>query len=364
MRPRLLPLLGFVLLFACAAFARADERFQEVAVKPGDTLWSIANRWLDNPARWDEIVKHNHLPSSDPTVALPGMVLRVPVRLIKAQLRAAHLTYFVNKVRLRARDNAAWKDVSLDMELFRGDTLRTHEDSRARVKLLDKEVLSLEANSMAVIKPSDDSDLILRSGSVFAGKAKLVAGTAKITPRSADTRYSATIEPNLTTKVEVYRGTATVSAEGGSVDVRAGMETVVAPGMMPELPRPVADMAQLEIRAQEYASSLTVGGAATPNPRLAPPPVRAPEGDIAAMRGQISELSVGQPIKAYHVQASREPDFGRIVFDRVYDEGERFPMENVNLPPGSYWWRVATVDLLGTEGRFNPAHYYSIGPKP
>jgi hypothetical protein len=349
------------LLLASSASA-APERLQDVVVMPGDTLWSIAHKWLDDPARWDELLKHNRLPSSDPTVALPGMTLHVPVRLIKAALRAAHLTYFVNQVRRRPRDNAAWLDVRLGMDLYQGDTLRTHEDSRARVMLLNRELLSLEANSMAVLKPSGDSDLSLSRGSVFAGRARLVVGSARVTPRTADTRYSATVEPNLTTKIEVFRGSATVSANGASVDVRAGMETMVVPGMFPSTPEPVRDIAQLEIRAQEYASSLTTGGGFAPDPRPAPP-TPEPEGDVEVMRGDISALKIGQPIKGYHVQASSGTDFRRLEFDRVYDEGTRFVSEEVGLKPGAYWWRVAAIDLLGTEGRFHAPHYYTIGMK-
>jgi hypothetical protein len=356
--------LALLALLQLPAFASSvtTERMQDVVVKPGDTLWSIANKWLADPARWDEILKHNRLPTSDPTVALPGMTLRVPVKLIKVSLRAARLTYYVNMVACRAHDSAAWKDVQLGMQLYRGDTLRTHEDSRARVMLLDKELLGLEPNSMAVIKPADDSDLVLSRGSVFAGKARVVAGDARVTPRSADTRYAATIEPDLTTKVEVFRGTATVSARGGSVDVRAGMQTLVPPGMLPQPPRPLSDGALLEIRAHEYASAMTTGGGFAPDPRPAPP-AREPEGDVEAVRGDISALRIGQPIKGYHVQASSDTDFRRIEFDRVYDEGSRFVTEDVNLKPGAYWWRVAAIDLLGTEGRFHPSHYYTIGLK-
>ncbi len=354
--------LFLALTLNATASSVTSERMQDVIVKPGDTLWSISNKWLADPTKWDEILKHNHLPSSDPTVALPGMTLRVPVKLIKVSMRAAHLTYFVNMVTRRAKDTPAWKDVTLGMELFRGDTLRTHEDSRARVMLLDKELLGLEPNSMAVIKPADDSDLVLSRGSVYAGKAKVVAGTARVTPHSADTRYAATIEPNLTTKVEVFRGTATVSAQGGSVVVRAGMETLVPPGMLPLPPTLNTNMALLEIRDHEYASSLTTGGGFAPDPRPAPP-AREPEGDVESVRGDISVLRIGQPIKGYHVQASSDTDFRKIVFNRVYDEGDRFVTEDVSLPPGAYWWRVASIDLLGTEAAFHGAHYYTIGLK-
>ncbi|MBI5247455.1 MAG: LysM peptidoglycan-binding domain-containing protein [Elusimicrobia bacterium] len=353
------------LVLACVLLAssvQAQEKLQNVIVRPGDTLWSIANTWLDDPARWDEILKHNKLPTADPTVALPGMTLRVPARLIKAGLRAAHLTFVVNKVTARARDTAAWKNVALGAELRRGDTLRTHEESRARVKMLDQEILSLEPDSMATIKPGEDSDMVLSRGSVFASKARVVVGGAKVTPKSADTRYSATVEPDLTARVEVYKGTATVSAQGHSVDVGAGMQTVVPPGLFPGKPEKVKLPMMLEIRAQEYASSLTTGGGFAPDPRPAPPP-REPEGDITAVRSDIQVLKIGQPIKAYHVQAAAEFEFRKILFDKTYDEGERFQTEEVTLPPGAYWWRVSAVDLLGVEGRFNAPHYYTVRMK-
>ena len=153
--------------------AADDQEFQLVVVKPGDTMWAIANKYLKDPSRWDEILKHNTLPTKDPTVALPGLTLRVPVRLIKAQLRAAHLVYAVNRVLYRRKETASWKSGQLAQELFQGDTLRTLDESKARVKLLDKELLSLEPNSMAVIKPSGrDGDLELQAGSVFAGRAR------------------------------------------------------------------------------------------------------------------------------------------------------------------------------------------------
>lgn len=340
--------------------AAAQEKLQTVVVKPGDTLWSIANAWLQDPAKWDQILEHNKLPTKDPTVALPGMTLKVPVRLIKASLRAAHLTFYINQVKLRARDTAAWKDVSVGMELRRGDTLRTHEDSRARVMMLDKELLSLEANSMAEIKPNDDSELVLSRGSVFAAKARVLIGDTRVTPKSKETRYSATVEPDLTAKVEVWRGTATVSARGKSVEVGTGMETVVPPGLGPQAPVPVRFPMMLEVRAHEYASSLTTGGGIAPDPKPAPPP-REPEGDVVAVRGDVQVLKIGQPIKGYHVQASAEQDFRKIIYDKTYDEGERFPAEETGLPPGAYWFRVASIDLLGSEGKFHAPHYYTVG---
>lgn len=338
--------------------------FQNVTVKPGDTLWSIANKYLKDPSSWDQILAHNRLPSRDPAVALPGMVLRVPVRLIKSDLRAAHLVYAVNRVLFRRKETANWKSSKMQMELFRGDSLRTLDESKARVKMLDKELLSLEPNSMAVIKPRDkDGDIELKSGSVFAGRARVITASAQVTPKTKDTRYAASVEPDLTTKVEVYRGLAAVDAQGSRVEVSAGMGTRVSPGLAPEVPRALDNMPALEARALEFASAETVGGGAAPQPRgpdLAPPEA---ESDAEALRGDVQSLRVGVPILGYRVQAARDKDFKELAFDKRYDSEDLFAPSSEGLAPGSYWWRVAVVDLLGTEGRFSEPRYYSVGVK-
>lgn len=357
---------ALALLLAGAVAAQEDEStsFQAVVVRPGDTLWAIANKYLKDPAKWDEILKHNRLPTKDPTVALPGMTLRVPVRLIKAQLRAAHLVYAVNRVLYRRKETADWRAGKLAMELFQGDTVRTLDESKARVKLLDRELLSLEPNSMAVIKPTGrDGDLELKSGSVFAGRARVVTATAAVTPRSRDTRYAASVEPDLTTRVEVYKGMAAVDAQGISVDVPAGMGTRAQPGLAPEVPRRIENLPEIETRAFEYASALKVGGGAAPEPRgpAAAPP--APEADADSLRGDLQSLRVGLPIMGYRVQAAEDREFTRVVFERKYESDERFNPGEAGLKPGAYWWRIAIIDLLGTEGRFSDPRYYTVGIK-
>jgi hypothetical protein len=358
-------LLGLPGSTRAAAHVEDESAFQLVVVKPGDTMWAIANKYLQDPARWDEILKHNRLPTKDPTVALPGMTLRVPVRLIKAQLRAAYLVYTINRVLFRRKETADWKSGKLAMELYQGDMVRTLDESKARVKLLNRELLSLEPNSMAVIKPlSRDGDLDLKAGSVFAARARVVTASASITPRTRDTRYSATVEADLTTRVDVYRGVAGVNAQGSSVEVPAGMSTRVQPGLAPEVPRviAIANLPDLENRALEYASAARVGGGPAPEPRgdkLAP----VPEADADSLRGDLQSLRVGLPIAGYRVQAAADRGFTEIVFDKKFEAEERLRPAEEGLKPGAYWWRIAVVDLLGTEGRFSDPRYYTVGIK-
>jgi hypothetical protein len=371
----LVPLLA-ALLFLGAARARAEDgesvevsetAMQGVVVKPGDTLWSIAHKYLKDPARWDEILKHNRLPTSDPTVALPGMTLRVPLKLIKTSLRAARLVYEVNRVLFRRTDSAEWKGAQLEMELFQGDTLRTLEESKARVKFLDKELLNLDPNSMAVIKPSEsDADVELRAGSAFTGHARVVTANARVTPRTADTRYAATVERDLTTRVEVLAGKAGVEAQGKEVEVPAGMQTRVAPGLPPEVPKAIENLSDLEARGREFESAGADGAGAKPARRAeaaAADSASNDEADASKLRGDVDSMSVGVPILGYHIQAAREKDFKKILFDRQYDKDEHFAPSDAGLDPGSYWWRTAIVDLLGTEGPYGQARRYAVKVK-
>lgn len=362
-------LAAALLLWSGSGFAGSPpSAFQSVVVKRGDTLWGIANLYLKDPAKWDEILKYNRLPSSDPTVALPGMTLRVPVALIKEDMRAAKLVYLINKVNFRRKETADWKAAAQDMELFRGDGLRTYDDSRAKVQFLNKEFLSLEPNSMAIIKPVNvETDVVLKSGGIFVGHSRVATVSATIVPKTRDTQFSARVRQDLSTLVEVYTGKAAVQAQGQSVDVTAGQQSEVKMGLAPAAPRPIADLPDFEARAAEFTGSEIQGEAR----------VRVAKGaqlafgsdadsinkarDAGNLSGEVDSLRVGLPISGYRVQASRSREFDKVVFDKNYDPEDKIDLKSQNLPPGVYWWRVALIDLLGVEGKFSAPRLYSVG---
>jgi hypothetical protein len=230
------------------------------------------------------------------------------------------------------------------------------------VKLRSKEILSLEQNSMAVIKPLDrDGDIELKAGSVFAGRARVVTATALVTPRTRDTRYAASIEDDLTTRVEVYKGVAAIDAQGSRVEVPAGMGTRVRPGLAPEPPHSIVNLPEIESRALEYASALKVGGGAAPEPRGPRNLPPTPEADADNLRSDLQSLRIGLPILGYRVQAAVDKEFSQLVFDKKYEPQDRLSPGDEGLKPGAYWWRISMIDLLETEGRFCEPRYYTVG---
>lgn len=356
-----------VLLAAALSAGEVSIELQPVVVRPGDTLWAIAQKYLKDPRRWDEILKYNQLPSSDPAVALPGMTLKIPITLIKEELRSAHLVYKHNRVDFRRNETAEWKSASENMDLFRNDALRTMENSGARVRFQKTDLLELSANSMAVIKPANkDFDIELKRAGTFysSSGARVMTPTTKVTPKTKDTEYAATVRDDLSTLVEVRKGNAAVEAEGKLVDVPAGMASDVKFGQAPSLPIKIADLPAFEARVALY-KGLAAGKAKTAIPGAVK--VEATDGsaapDIKGLRAEVDQLSVGEPISGYRVQFSATQDFSKPAFNKSYEVDDKMRASDINLPPGRYWVRVAVTDLLGTEGRFSTPKLYSFSAR-
>jgi nucleoid-associated protein YgaU len=336
--------------------------FQSVVVKPGDTLWSIANKYLKDPTKWDAIVKYNKSVGPDPTIALPGMTLRVPTSLIKEELRAAHLVARVNKVMFRRNGTAAWAAGTDNMDLYRNDWIRTLEDSAAAVKFLDDDLLRLGANSMAVIKPvNKDYAVELKRGGTYFGRSKIVTAGAVVTPQSKDTRYVATVRDDMSTKVEVLKGEAMVAAGGQSVSVKMGMAAEVALGAAPSVPVKIADMPAFEARAAELKSGMLNGlqGAKAPVVTAkSAPAVHTP--DANDPKAQLAELKLGSMVSGYRIQCSDNQDLSDLRASKTLEMDQAVTAEFLGIPAGKYWCRVAPVDLLGVVGKFASPRQYSL----
>lgn len=351
-----------------------EKRFQAVTVKPGDTLWAIAQTYLKDPTRWNELLKHNKLPSADPTVALPGMTLKVPVSLIKENMLAATMVELINQVETRRRETADWKDAKSRMQLYKDDGVRTFAASRARVEFVTGDSLNVDENSMAILKPKGkDADLELLRGEIHGSQSRVVTASARITPKAKGTRFSAKVRADLSTLVQVYTGVAAVEGSGQAFDVKAGFSTEVAPDRPPTTPVKLPDTPEIKARAlggDVFSAKLLAppgaqtaalsGGGAAPVPKWKGAAGRPRDMDDITF--DVKELSIGLPVSAYSVQIARTPDFSRVAAEKVFEADEKIDVSRM-IPPGRYWVRVALVDLLGSQGRFSDARQYVVGDR-
>lgn len=371
-------LLSALLVLTFLSSPSGAEELQTIVVKPGDTLWSIANTYLKDPKRWNEILRYNKLPSADPSIALPGMPLKIPVRLIKEQFRAAKLVYHINEVLFRPVGGARWDGVKTNMDLYRSDTLRTTVNARADVKFYTGEILNLMPNSMAVLRPPrKDADVQLLSGEMRGVRSRVVTASARIIPRTKDTEFGARIKEDLTTLVQVYKGRAAVEAQGKVVEVSEGFASEVKmdmppskPVKLPALPEfsdggtRLARASQPKVKMSGSVISLDAGKAPRAGSGASAPKAGegAPKpGDASAIdANEISKMiTVANPVQGYHIQASRDRTFSKIDLDRTYEVFDRIDLSNY-LPAGTYWVRIAYIDLLGFEGKFNAPRQVTI----
>ena len=375
-------IIGFLLLLRPGA-ARAAEELQTIVVKPGDTLWSISNTYLKDPKKWNVILKYNRLPSSDPSIALPGMPLRVPTTLLKEEYRAAKLVYSLNEVLFRRTGVTDWQGVNMKMDLFKNDTLRTMAEARADVKFYTGEILNLFPNSIAVLRPpgKKNVDVELLAGELRSVKSRVITASARITPKTRDTEFGAKLKDDLTTLVQVTKGKVDVEAQGKTVEVLEGFASEVKMDMAPSQPVKMPELPQFEhgtVTALSTAAGpqlRTDGGVIslanmktssrpTANLPKADLPKNIPAADIDGKGIDTTEivkmLSVGNPIQSYHLQVSKDQSFTTTVLNKEYDAFDKIDLNEL-LPPGNYYMRIALVDLLGFEGKFSAPRPLKVG---
>ena len=249
-------------MIAAVSLSVSAEVLQEITVKEGDTVWSIANTYLKDPKKWPEILKHNNLPVTDPTSALPGMKLKIPVLLIKEELRKATLVYLLNEVHARKKNEAGWKRAAKDMDLYNGDGLRTMEHARVHVNFYSGDLLKLDQNTLVILKPELKTEEVnLLAGTVRADRVNLVTPTARVTPKTVDTVYKARLRNDQALIVQVEKGkTEVLELETGkSVIVSEGYANITIPHRPPSVPVRVPKMPDFQVAEFTAAGELVPG---------------------------------------------------------------------------------------------------------
>ena len=342
----------------CAAGAEEPE-LQDVAVMPGDTLWKISQTYLKDPTKWPEILKHNKFPTSDPSVILPGSTIKVPKHLIKEDLRSAQIVHIAKTVHTRANGKTDWNPAKLHQGLEHGDSLRTYDQSWARVQFLAGGSLTVAPNSMAILKAprKDDHDLMLRNGGVLATEARVQTPSALIVPRTRQTTFKAQVRDDQSTKVEVIKGAADVMGNGVTVLIREGYSTEVHIGKAPSDPEKMLDLAKLQQDIPALMAPVVKASTAAVQKNARETRVAA---ESLKKVLNLKRLSIGVPVAAFRLQVSGSQTFDEVVFDKIYDVDDDMDLKGAGLPAGAYWVRAAAIDLLGAQGKFEPPEAYNL----
>jgi len=353
MRALFRTLMAGLLLVTFSSIARAEEIFQEITIQPGDTMWSLSNKYLKDPHRWPDIVKYNQLPTSDPTVALPGTRIRVPILLIKEEYRNAELISLIPEVRYQRRGSEQWVEAKQNMILHYEDSLRTLKAGKARIKFPSKEIVQINENSYVVLKPEKIlQEIELIQGDIRASRARVILPNGTVVhPKGANSDYQAKIKDDDTELVFVYKGKVDVTAKGKTVTVREGFGTEIPKSAPPLNPMPLKSF--VDFNPADMPADVPMQTKIEPAKGLV---TMSPPASSLKMQAETkgSKAVVSKELfSSYHLQLSRNDKFTQIILDKTFPFRTPFDYKKQPIPDGTYHMRVAFIDTLGIEGPYS-----------
>ena len=306
-------------LMVLLCWGRAEAReatppaSSEHRVRPGETLWSIAEHYWGDSERWRYLLEINHI--DDPHRLRPGRVLR----LTSVRLVVTHL------------EGRAWRETPERQPLAPGDSvgvgdlLVTGPSAFLSLRMTDGSRMVLPSNTR--VRLGED----VTTGGVVL---ELMGGAieSRVMPQRGEGRYQVSTPAGVIGvrgthfRVRAQRGGITTSVLGGVVALSGGG----ASGQV------VTDGEGLWL----------AGDGQVVRTSLLPPPTLNP-----AWRGVGDELFAKvRPVagaRGYRLQLSRDADFGSLVKEAVSADGD-FHLRGV--APDAYYLRLTAINRYGIEG--------------
>ena len=300
----------------------------EYRVKPGDTLYALAQRYLRQPGHHEVVRRLNRI--RDPLRIPPGTLLRVPTALLKFESQAARIVATRGQVRVNATGMKG--NASVGLLLPEGSQLQTEEGGFASLLLPNGSRSSLPPGSRLTIRllrrylltGSIDYDLVIDSGKVETEAAPLGPNGGRFrihTPRA----------------VAAVRGTRFRVGYANTDSGTEVLEGVVAAGAGERLDRSVETGFGLLARAN----------GATALEQLLPAPELLNPGRVQVDPLVALAVSPVDGAKGYRIQLS--PDAGFV--DVTAEQLVASPLASfANLPNGSWFVRTTAIAGSGLEG--------------
>lgn len=235
-------------------------------IRPGDSLHTIAARYLGDAGRWRELVPLNP-EVTDPNLLSPGGRLRLRLDAVLSAQTA--LVARVSRQVEERPEPTEWRQATAGDLLREKDGLRTFDASSAFLRFGDSRDLLVTENSLIFLRVAGQK---LRSERIDA--VEIVAGQADLQGKVAANRKHDEVEilvggsraqvragadGSVSTRARrpsaggaqlmVYQGASAVEAAGQRVDLVAGTGTVVAQGAAPGAPEKLLPAPSLEFPA-------------------------------------------------------------------------------------------------------------------
>lgn len=317
----------------------------EYEVKQGDSLWTIAERYLLDTALWRKLRDLNKV--QDPYRLKPGSALAIPLEWLRTNPAGATVTAVSGAATIASgRDGTSIK-VMAGGRLQTGDTLATAPEANVTLNFDDGSRLLLLSDSelqFIQVRSFEGADIFetrirLTKGRAenlvpIGGKRRFQMDTPSAITSVRGTGFRVQAEPGTerpVTRVEVLDGGVGVRNDTGTQNVGGGFGTVVEQGKPPAPPirlLPAPDVGSLPTLLDRVPIEFAM----------------PPAGD-----------AVG-----FVMQIARSPAFEPVLFQ---SEAPARRLRGSDLPDGSYIARIRSVDRNGLEG-FAAEHRFTLDARP
>jgi len=235
----LLSAIGFLASSSVFAHAHTEQRLTNwhYAVRPGDTLSSVADRALKPGRSWIDLAQHNQLKEYqlNKSQALPtGMILQIPYAWLQQQPHPARVISLTGLVLVKRREESRYRPISIREQIHSGDELLTAQGS-AIIKLADASTIRLAPHSYLIFNKLStngkigmvDTQMLLQRGHLKTKVTPLINGSRyEISTPSAvaavrGTEFEISVSPTGT-KLDVIEGSVSFLHEAGEELVSAG----------------------------------------------------------------------------------------------------------------------------------------------
>ncbi len=334
---RALRALTWVCLVVGAASASAQTTTEpsiELRVSERDTLVGLSERVFNGPSAWLEIARLNRV--RDPNRIVPGQILRVPTRLMRANPVPATLVNAVGEVRV---DNVP---AATGTPVAEGQQVSTGAGGSAVIGLADGSRVRVPPSSLAEVMAhrtygaAADATAAANSGA-FSGALRLVRGSVDVL--ASKLRRATPLEVSTPTAVIGVRGTQ----YRVSLDEQATTRSEVLEGLV-----------RLDAASRAVGSDLAAGfGAAIDARALKPVPtalLSAPDlaGVAPRFERPLVRFALPGETRPLRVQVAADAAFEQIVSDQRTLPGSDIRV--AGLADAGWFLRARRIDEQGLEG--------------
>jgi len=135
-------------LFSAGFAPKAAAADWLYTVRPGDRLWTLADKYCGAHTYWQALAKHNEL--TQPTRLVPGSTLRFPLDWLIEVPAAVQVIYTLGDTRYLLAGSTEAKKLMRGDSLSIGQTLITGADSYASVQFADSSIMRIGPDAEVV----------------------------------------------------------------------------------------------------------------------------------------------------------------------------------------------------------------------